>query len=91
MDFSDPLKYLKESDVFNNEKHYKAHSCQLENDSATDLVMSLEFIINLGKVCLGIVQNSTPAVSQTDHQADIKYLIYFTSVTTCSLPTDNME
>lgn len=90
VDFSDPFKYPRE-DVFNNKNHYQAHSFQLENDSTTDLVMSLEFIINIGKVCLGLAQNSTPVVCQTDHQANTKYLIYFTSVTICHLPTDNME
>lgn len=62
----------------------------MENDSITNLVMSPEFI-NLGKLRLEVVQNSTPAVSQTDHQDDIKHLIYLTSVTMCSALTNNME
>lgn len=60
------LKYFAESDTFNNinEKHYKAHSCQLENDLTTNLVvMSPEFIINLGNVFLEVEQNSTLASS----------------------------
>jgi len=48
VDFSDPLKYLKKSDIFNNNKYLKPHSYQLENDSTTtDLATSLEFFINL--------------------------------------------
>lgn len=86
------LKYFIQSDTFNNinEKHYKVHSCQLENDLTTNLVvMSPEFIT--GKVFLEVVQNSLLAVSQPDYQDNIKYLIYFTRVTIGSLPTDNME
>lgn len=88
--FSRSPKVPWKSDIF-DKKYYKGHSCQLRNDSATDLVMPLEFIVNSRKVCLGILWNSTPGGSQTDHQANIKYSVYFNSVTLCSLPTDNME
>lgn len=75
------LKVPWKSDIFDNKKYYKAHSWQLKNVSASELLMPLEFIINSKKFAWE--QNKT-ALQQCPKQT-IRPTLIIQSISTPSL------